>query len=210
MHSASIVFKYFNDLSSVQKEQMEQLGALYADWNSKINLISRKEIELLYPKHILHSLAIAKFISFNKDAVVMDVGTGGGFPAVPLAIVFPETKFIAVDSVGKKINVVKAIAESLQLKNLEAINARAESLDRKVDFVVSRATAPLADLFTWTLKNISPKNNHSIPNGIICLKGGDLTEELKPFIKNVHTEPVTSFIPEPVFEEKFIVFLPLG
>lgn len=206
--NSSIVFKYFPGLDVVQQNQFEQLQELYTEWNSKINLISRKDISLLYPKHILHSLAIAKFITFNKNAKVMDVGTGGGFPAIPLAIVFPETSFIAVDSISKKINAVKDIANLIGLKNFEAVNARAESLNKKVDFVVSRATAPLTDLAVWTKKNISPLNNHSIKNGIICLKGGDLREELKRF-RRVQSIPVTTLMAEEFFEEKYIVYLPV-
>lgn len=204
-----LIFDFFPGLTSIQKNQFEQLGHLYVDWNSKINLISRKDIDLLYERHILHSLAIAKFISFQTGTTVLDIGTGGGFPAIPLAIFFPETKFFAVDSVAKKIKVVASIAESLELLNLETICIRAEQFTAKVDFVVSRATASLPDLVKWSTEKISKAQQNAIPNGIICLKGGDLTEETALYRKKVHIEPVTDYLNLPDFESKYIVYLPL-
>jgi 16S rRNA (guanine527-N7)-methyltransferase len=204
-----LLFDLFPELTPIQKNQFEQLGHLYADWNSKINLISRKDIDLLYERHIIHSLAIAKFISFQNGTSVLDIGTGGGFPAIPLAIFFPETKFFAVDSIAKKIKVVAAIAESLELTNIEPICIRAEQFTGKVDFVVSRATAHLPDLVKWSAGKILKEQKNAIPNGIICLKGGDLTEETAPYRKKVHIESVTDYLKMADFESKYVVYLPL-
>jgi 16S rRNA (guanine527-N7)-methyltransferase len=166
-----IILKYFKNLSDRQKEQFAQLMPLYKEWNEKINLISRKDIDYLYTHHVLHSLAIAKYVNFKPGAKVMDLGTGGGFPAIPLAILFPETQFYAVDSIAKKIKVVGDISERLNLTNVEAVVSRAESMKIKVDFVVTRAVAELKELTQWSMKHISQQEKHAIPNGLIALKG---------------------------------------
>lgn len=208
MNSISILTKHFPGLSQQQVSSFETFKNLFVDWNVKINLVSRKDIDNFYISHVLHSLVIAKFISFVPKTIVMDIGTGGGFPGIPLAIYFPEVNFILVDSVGKKINAVKAMAEALELKNVVALNSRAEQLTRQVDFIVSRATAPLSDLVNWTKGKIKKESINQLPNGIICLKGGDVKEELRPFIRKVHTEDVKSYISEPSFNEKKIIYLP--
>ena len=208
MSDISIIQKHFPELSPQQISCYETFKNLFVDWNSKINLVSRKDIDNFYVNHVLHSLVIAKFILFVPKTSVLDIGTGGGFPGIPLAIFFPDVNFILVDSIGKKINAVNAMSESLDLKNVSAINARAEQLDMQVDFVVSRATAPLSDLVNWTKGKIKKQSANQLPNGIICLKGGDLAEELKPFVSKVHCEDVTGFINESSFAGKKIIYLP--
>lgn len=183
------------------------LGPLYEEWNARVNLISRNDISHLYERHLLHSLAIAKFISFQPGAHVMDIGTGGGFPGIPLAILFPETNFTLVDSIGKKIRVVEDIIQRLELTNVKAICDRAENITGQFDYVVSRATAPLHDLFKWSRLRIAKKQQHAMPNGIICLKGGDLEEELKPFKGLTEVLPVSNYFKEDFFLTKKIVFL---
>lgn len=204
-----IVFDFFPDINPIQKKQFEQLGLLYREWNSKINLISRKDIDYLYERHILHSLAIAKYISFKPGTKILDIGTGGGFPSVPLAIYFPHVHFFALDSITKKIMAVDAISKDTGLTNITSICLRAELFTQQVDFVVSRATAPLSDLVKWSKGKVLSKNKNAIPNGIICLKGGDLKEEMLPFGKKVIIEPVTNYINSVQFESKSIVFMPL-
>lgn len=170
----------FPGLTATQLAQYAGLPALYADWNAKINVISRKDMDNFYERHLLHSLAIARFISFKQGSAVLDAGTGGGFPGIPLAIMFPETQFTLADSVGKKINVVNAVAESLGLQNVRGIHARIEGMEkRSYDFVVTRAVAPMPDLVRWTKTLLRAENRHNMPNGIIALKGGDLREELR-------------------------------
>jgi 16S rRNA (guanine527-N7)-methyltransferase len=203
-----IIKTYFPELNEQQFVRLESLGELYQEWNSKINLVSRKDIELLFERHVLHSLAIAKFIRFKPGSHVMDVGTGGGFPGIPLSICFPEVRFTLVDSIGKKTAVVADIANRTGLDNVEVITTRAEQIRGQFDFVVSRATAPLADLYRWTSKSISKKQYHAIPNGIICLKGGDLREELLPFKSRVEVVPISQYFREEFFETKKLVFLP--
>lgn len=204
MDSSAIIYKYFPEVSSLQKKQIDSLGDLYSDWNAKINVISRKDMEHFYERHVLHSMAIAKFLRFRPGEKVMDVGTGGGFPGIPLAILFPETEFILVDSIGKKIKIVDAVAKELGLDNVKAVNARAESVSSKVDFVVSRATAPLEDLVRWTLESIHKQEG----KGLIALKGGDLDEELDGF-KMIGRVPVSEYYVEPFFETKQIIFMPV-
>ncbi|MGM0620442.1 MAG: 16S rRNA (guanine(527)-N(7))-methyltransferase RsmG [Bacteroidota bacterium] len=204
-----IILKYFPDLSPDQIEIFAQLEPLYADWNSKINVISRKDFSEFYERHVLHSLTIAKFIHFTPGSEVLDVGTGGGFPGIPLAIFFPHVKFHLVDSIGKKIKVVKAVSESLGLENVTAEQIRVEQLKTKYDFVVSRAVTSLPEFVTWVRKNISLKQQNAIPNGIFYLKGGDLTKEIKPFRKQVFIQHLSEYFGEEFFETKMLVHIPL-
>ena len=175
------ILKYFPDLTDVQKNQFQQLEALYQDWNSKINVISRKDIDELYVKHVLHSLAIAKIQKFEPGTYILDVGTGGGFPGIPLAILFPETRFYLIDVILKKINVVKAVAEALELKNVKAEQMRAENVKGDFDFIVSRAVTNMPDFVSWIKDKIKKQQKHELKNGILYLKGGDLREELASF-----------------------------
>lgn len=193
----------------MQKEQLTGLFDLYSNWNSKINVISRKDIENLYVHHVLHSLAIAKYLDFTPGTKVIDVGTGGGFPGVPLAILFPDVEFLLLDSINKKIMVATEISNSIGLNNVEFIHSRIEDEKRKFHFVVSRAVMPLPDLIKKIRKNITDDQRNSIPNGLICLKGGDLFNEIKPFKKNVEVVSLTSFFEESFFETKKLVYVPL-
>lgn len=172
---------YFPGLSKQQYQQFEQLEELYTTWNAQINVISRKDIDALYEKHVLHALGIAKVLGFKSGAKVLDVGTGGGFPGIPLAILFPKVQFYLIDSIGKKIKVVQAVADALNLNNVEARHQRAQAFKQPVDFVVSRAVTRMEDFVPWVKKNIKNKGTHRLGNGILYLKGGDLTEELAPF-----------------------------
>lgn len=204
-----VIEKYFLRLSEKQKEQFSALFALYSDWNSKINVISRKDIDNLYLHHILHSLSIAKYIDFKPETSILDVGTGGGFPGVPLAILFPEVNFLLLDSIGKKVRVAQEISDVIGLENVQFIHARMEDEKRKFDFVVSRAVMQLPELVKKVKKNISPKNINAIPNGLICLKGGDLTEEIAPFKNKVEELMLEQYFEEPFFETKKLIYLPL-
>jgi len=204
-----LIQKYFPNLSELQQKQFEQIGELYRDWNAKINVISRKDIDHLYEHHILHSLAIAKEISFTPGTVILDLGTGGGFPGIPLAILFPESQFKLIDSIGKKIKVATEIATQIGLKNVTTEHIRAENEKGKYDFVVSRAVMPLPDLAKLVKKNISSKQANPLPNGIICLKGGDLTHELLPYKRIVEVTPISNWFKEEWFKEKNVIFLPL-
>lgn len=204
-----LIQKYFPNLTPEQLKHFELTEPLYAEWNAKINVISRKDFSEFYERHVLHSLAIAKFINFTKGSRVLDVGTGGGFPGIPLAIFFPEVQFHLVDSIGKKIKVVNEVSAALGLKNLTAEHTRAENISDKYDFVVSRAVTSLPEFVPWVQKNISKKQINSIPNGIIYLKGGDLTEETRPFKKKIQIQPVSDYFEEEFFETKKVVFLPL-
>ncbi len=203
-----ILNKYFKNLSDKQKEQFLKLENLYKIWNDQINVISRKDIDELYLRHVLHSLGIAKVLEFKPDSKVLDVGTGGGFPGIPLAIMFPETNFYLVDSIGKKIKVVQAVADELGLINVEANHERAEKVKGEFDFIVSRAVTNMDDFVKWTRKKITKKQNHEIKNGIIYLKGGDLTKELQNFPK-AKTYNLSDFFTEDFFETKKVVHLPL-
>ena len=202
-----IILKYFPDLTGKQKEQFAALFDLYSDWNAKINVISRKDIENLYTHHVLHSLAIAKLIQFADGTHIMDVGTGGGFPGIPLAILFPECKFLLVDSIGKKIKVATEVANAIGLQNVQLKHSRAEEIKDKFDFVVSRAVMPLPDLVKIVRKNISKENKNALPNGLICLKGGNLEGELKPFKKTAEEDELSMFFDEEYFKTKKIVYV---
>ncbi|WP_419034483.1 16S rRNA (guanine(527)-N(7))-methyltransferase RsmG [Dysgonomonas gadei] len=202
-----IILKYFPDISEEEKSQFAALYDLYVDWNSKINVISRKDIENLYTHHILHSLAIAKLIQFTDGTQLMDVGTGGGFPGVPLAILFPKCKFLLVDSIGKKIRVATEVATAIGLKNIQFRHCRAEEVKEKFDFVVSRAVMPLPDLVKIIKKNISKEQRNALPNGLICLKGGNLEGELKPFKKTAEADDLSMFFDEEYFKTKKIVYV---
>lgn len=205
-----IILKYFPDLTDEQKDRFARLQEVYEHWNSQINVISRKDIGNLYMNHVLHSLAIAKVASFNPEAKVLDVGTGGGFPGIPLAILFPQVQFRLVDSIGKKIKVVEAVATSLNLKNVSYQQVRAEELKDRYDFIVSRAVTALPEFVQWVQGKINKQNKHKIKNGIFYLKGGDLTEEIKPFKKIATEFEISDFFKEPFFETKKIIYLPLG
>ncbi|HPF50433.1 MAG TPA: 16S rRNA (guanine(527)-N(7))-methyltransferase RsmG [Draconibacterium sp.] len=196
-------------MSEKQLEQFSRLEALYSDWNSKINVISRKDMSEFYERHVLHSLGIAKLIRFKAGTSILDVGTGGGFPGIPLAILFPDVHFYLVDSIGKKIKVVQSVAGELNLQNVKAEQIRAEQINEKFDFVVSRAVTRLPEFVAWVQKNISKKQMNALPNGILYLKGGDLTEELKPFRKTVFVQELSDYFEEEFFETKKVVHLPL-
>lgn len=204
-----IILKYFPSLTETQIKHFRQLETLYADWNSKINVISRKDFAEFYERHVLHSLGIARFTKFVGKTKVLDVGTGGGFPGIPLAILFPDVEFHLVDSIGKKIKVVNGVADSLGLKNVRAEQIRAEQLKEKYDFVVSRAVTRLPEFVPWVKKNISKTNFNALPNGIIYLKGGDLSEEIKPFRKNIFVQDLSEYFEEEFFETKKVLHLPL-
>ena len=203
-----LISEYFK-LTDRQAEQFAQLDALYRDWNSKINVISRKDIDNLYEHHVLHSLAIAKWIPFLPGTTIMDVGTGGGFPGIPLAILFPGCQFLLIDSIGKKIKVATEIAASLGLTNVVCKQERAEEEKKKFDFVVSRAVMPLPDLVKLVQKNISNKHRNAVPNGIIVLKGGDLKTELAPYQKTAEVTPCSQWFKGEWFTTKQLIYLPL-
>ena len=202
------ILKYFPNLTDIQKKQFQNLELLYCDWNAKINVISRKDIDELYTKHVLHSLAIAKIQPFEPGTYILDVGTGGGFPGIPLAILFPETRFYLIDVILKKINVVKAVAESLGLTNVKAEQIRAENVKGDFDFIVSRAVTNMPDFVIWVKDKIKKNNKHELKNGILYLKGGDLTEELKDFPKAKEYN-IADFFDNDFFETKKVVHLPL-
>ncbi|MGB3948642.1 MAG: 16S rRNA (guanine(527)-N(7))-methyltransferase RsmG [Bacteroidia bacterium] len=204
----SIIKKYFPNLTEQQQNQFTQLYELYKEWNAQINVISRKDIDSLYEKHILHSLGIAKIISFKKGTSIMDVGCGGGFPGIPLAILFPECNFYLIDAIGKKIKVVNAIAESIGLQNLKAEHKRAEDVKEKFEFVVSRAVTDASAFYKWVQKSINKNQFNTLPNGILFLKGGDLSEELLPFKKHVIIYNLSDYFSEEFFDTKKVVYLP--
>lgn len=208
MMKAEIVFKYFPNLSEIQKSQFIQLENLYKDWNLKINVVSRKDIDELYLRHVLHSLGIAKVQEFKPDSSILDVGTGGGFPGIPLAILFPESQFTLVDSIGKKIKVVQEVVDGLQLKNVIALNSRVEDLNSQFDFIVSRAVAAMPTFVHWVKGKIKKESVHERKNGILYLKGGDLSEELENY-KTAQTFDLTDYFTEDFFETKKVVYLPL-
>lgn len=201
------IIKYFPNISERQKEQFEALYDLYYDWNSKINVISRKDIENLYLHHVLHSLAIAKYITFKPGTTIMDMGCGGGFPGIPLAIMFPEVQFHLVDSIGKKVRVAGEIAKAIGLTNVRTSHSRAEEIKEKYSFVVSRAVMQLPDLVKICRKNISRTQENVLPNGIICLKGGDMTSETQPFRNSCEIVDVSTFFDEEYFKDKKVVYV---
>lgn len=209
MPDVSIISHYFPELSEKQKNQFAQLQALYTDWNEKINVISRKDIDNLYVNHVLHSLGIAKVVSLKPGASVLDVGTGGGFPGIPLAILFPETNFHLVDSIGKKITVVKGVAEGIGLTNVKAEQIRAEQIKGEYDFIVSRAVTRLKEFYGWIHRKAKKKSVHPLYNGILYLKGGDLDEELNELKKPHSVYELSSFFKEEFFETKKVVYVPL-
>ena len=202
------LLKHFPDLNTKQKEQFAQLEDLYTFWNAQINVISRKDMDAFYERHVLHALGIAKILQFKEQARVLDVGTGGGFPGIPLAILFPKTQFYLIDSIGKKIKVVHAVQESLGLTNVKTSQLRAEEFKEKVDFVVSRAVKKMEVFVPWVKNNLNTKHKHSLKNGILYLKGGDLTEELKSFPK-AQSYNLKDHFDTPFFETKKVVYLSL-
>lgn len=202
---ADVVFTFFPELTEKQQDQFKQLMPLYAEWNEKINVISRKDLPNLYVHHVLHSLGIARVIQFKSGVTILDVGTGGGFPGIPLAILFPEVQFHLVDSIGKKITVVKVIARSLGLLNVTAQQIRAEELKGSYDFVVSRAVAPLATLYRWVHRKVNKQSHHHLPNGLLLLKGGDLTQEINELKRPCRVFSLYEHFPLPFFETKKVV-----
>lgn len=205
---SELIQQYFSNLTEKQIKQFDQLFELYSFWNAQINVISRKDIEALYERHILHSLGIAKFISFKPGEKVLDVGTGGGFPGIPLAIMFPDTQFHLVDSIGKKIKVVTEVAAALGLNNVKASHSRAEQIDDKFDFVVSRAVTRLVDFYPWVKGKFNKTSKNAIPNGILYLKGGDLQEEIEESRLTAELYPLSEYFESPFFETKYVVYIP--
>ena len=203
------ILKYFPNLSAEQQQQFAALDALYRDWNAKINVISRKDIDNLYEHHVLHSMAIAKAVHFRADTRILDFGTGGGFPDIPLAILFPECHFKLIDGTGKKIRVAQEVCNAIGLKNCEPQHLRGEEEKGHYDFIVSRAVMPLPDLVKIVRKNIRKESKNALPNGILCLKGGDLQAELQPFRRIAETAELSSWFAEPWFKEKYVIYLPL-
>lgn len=205
----SIILKYFPHITPTQKEQFSALQGLYEHWNAQINVISRKDIDFLFERHVLHSLGIAKVIEFKKNTNVLDVGCGGGFPGIPLAILFPETNFFLVDSIGKKIKVVNEVVASLQLKNVRAEHKRAEEIKEKFEFFISRAVTDSSIFYRWVQNKVGKKQFNDLPNGILFLKGGDLEEEFKEFKKRAIFYNLKEFFTEEFFETKQVVYLPM-
>ena len=203
-----LIKKYFPHLSAKQIEQFTALDALYHDWNSKINVISRKDIDNLYEHHILHSLAIAKYITFREGTNVLDFGTGGGFPGIPLAIFFPEANFKLIDGTGKKVRVAQEVADAIGLENVLPAHLRGEEEKGKFDFIVSRAVMPLPDLMKIVKKNIAPDQHNTLPNGVSVLKGGNLNDELKPYKKIVEKTELSQWFDEEWFKEKYLIYVP--
>ena len=208
MMKIDIIEKYFKGLSDVQREQLSRLDDLYHEWNAKINVISRKDIDNLYEHHVLHSLAIAKAVNFRPGTAVLDFGTGGGFPGLPLAIMFPESRFTLIDGTGKKVHVAQEVAKAIGLTNCEALHRRGEEERGKYDFVVSRAVMPLPDLLKIVRKNISKHQKNALANGILCLKGGNITGEIQAFRNIVEVNAISSWFEGEWFHEKYVIYLP--
>lgn len=209
MQTADIIFHYFPNLSEKQKEQFINLYKFYSEWNDKINVISRKDIENLYVNHVLHSLGIAKVMAFKPKAKVLDVGTGGGFPGIPLAILFPQTEFHLVDSIGKKITVVKEVAAGIGLRNIKAEQVRAETIKDEYDFIVSRAVTRLKEFYQWIHRKVKKDSVHELDNGILYLKGGDLDEELAELKHRHSLYALSDYFKEEFFDTKKVVYVPL-
>ena len=207
MNSIQLIQKYFPNLSPVQIENFSRLEELYTTWNNQINVISRKDTENFYERHVLHSLGIAKIMEFKDGSEILDIGTGGGFPGIPLAILFPNCQFTLVDSIGKKIKVVNEVAKALDLKNVQGIHARAESINKKFDFIVSRAVTAMPAFLTWVDKKFKKENNNELPNGILYLKGGDLIEEMSTIKKHYRFHDLNKIFEEVFFETKKVVYL---
>ena len=207
--AADIILKYFPDLTEEQQRQFEALDDLYRDWNAKINVISRKDIDSLYLHHVLHSLAIAKVVRFRPGTEILDFGTGGGFPGIPLAILFPDCRFKLIDGTGKKIRVAQEVSQAIGLRNCQPEHLRGEDEKGRYDFVVSRAVMPLPDLVKIVRKNISKTQRNALPNGVICLKGGDLQAETRPFHNIVELTDISQFFHEEWFKEKHVIYLPI-
>lgn len=203
-----LILKYFPNLTEIQINQFEALEGLYKDWNAKINVVSRKDIDELYLKHVLHSLAIAKVIDFKNNSSILDVGTGGGFPGVPLAILFPECNFHLVDSINKKLKVINAVCEAIELTNVKTTHSRVEAINETFDFIVSRAVTAMPEFTKWVKGKIAKKQHNELKNGILYLKGGDLTEELKQYT-NVKAFLLSDYFEEDFFETKKVIYLPL-
>ncbi len=204
-----IILKYFPNLSVEQQQQLAALDTLYRDWNAKINVISRKDIDNLYEHHVLHSMAIAKMIHFKENSRILDFGTGGGFPGIPLAILFPECRFKLIDGTGKKIRVAQAVCDAIGLKNCHPEHLRGEEEKGEYDFVVSRAVMPLPDLIKIVRKNISKRQHNALPNGVICLKGGDIQAEIQSFRRIAETEELNNWFSEEWFKEKHCLYVPI-
>jgi len=206
---AQVIYTYFPELTEDQKSKFDMLGSLYAEWNEKINVISRKDIDQLYTRHILHSLAIAKEVQFDAGTRILDIGTGGGFPGIPLAIMYPESDFLLVDSIGKKIKVVQEVAQAIGLSNLKAEHTRAEKVKGKFDFIVSRAVARTKMLFNWSAHLVKPSTHATQANGYYLLKGGDLDEELKELKRPYSISDISNHFEDPFFETKKVVHIPI-
>lgn len=210
MSKVDILFSYFPDLSPKQQEQFSKLKDLYAYWNEQINVISRKDMDDFYERHVLHALAIAKVLPFKDGSAILDIGTGGGFPGIPLAILYPNCDFHLVDSIGKKIKVVNEVAQALGLTNVRSTHERAEKINEQFDFIVSRAVTAMPEFLRWTKNKIKPVNQHKLKNGILYLKGGDLTEEMKPVKQKVKYYSIPKFFNEDFFETKKVVYVDLS
>lgn len=207
MDSVDLIKQYFPDLTDDQIDKFDRLRSLYTEWNSQINVISRKDTEAFYERHVLHSMAIAKVIQFVPGTKILDIGTGGGFPGIPLAILFPETEFLLVDSIGKKIKVVNAVAASLGLGNVRAEHVRAEQIKEQFDFIISRAVTAMPKFINWTKGKFLKENNNTLKNGILYLKGGDLKEEMAPVKKAIQYFNISDFYKEPFFDTKKVVYI---
>ena len=200
---------YFPKITQAQEDQLAQLFPLYSDWNAKINVVSRKDINHLYLHHVLHSLSLAKVCPFLPGTDILDIGCGGGFPGIPLAILFPKTQFYLVDSIGKKVKVVQAVADALELKNVKTEHIRAERVKGRYDFAISRAVAPLKELYRWSRSKIKPKSRHELFNGLLCLKGGNLAHEVQEVELNYAPYAINDYFDEEYFREKFVLYAPL-
>ena len=208
LNDMELILKYFPDLTETQIQQFEALEGLYKDWNAKINVVSRKDIDELYLRHVLHSLAIAKVIKFKNNSSILDVGTGGGFPGVPLAIMFPNCQFHMVDSINKKLKVINAVSEAIELTNVKTTHSRVEAIDGTYDFIVSRAVTAMPEFTKWVKGKIAKQQKNAFKNGILYLKGGDLTQELKQYT-NVKAFLLSDYFEEDFFETKKVIYLPL-